>query len=237
MKKALSIPALWARMTFWGGAGIILAAFGLELGLLAHGLDDVRAGTLLSFSELTDGAGLEVVCRVAFLIMAVFLLLSVRAKRETLGRLRVSETASALWYAAVALGWLITLHAAELGGVLAGYGLFLRAVDPGVVSGQTLMLASYLDPALHGLMPLADWLAGAALAVLTLSLALTLAVDTAMMRRGRLFPFGSAVLAALWELNFGRFGAGTSVFCLIAAVAVGGLELWSLLAAGRGESQ
>ncbi len=237
MKKALSIPALWVRMTFWGGAGIILAAFGLELGLIARGLDGVRAGSVLSFSELLDGAGLETVCRVAFPLLAVFLLLWARAKRETLGRLRVTETAVALWYAAVALGWFILLHAAELAAVLVGYELFLRAVDPAVVSGQTLMLASYLNLAFHGLMPLSDWLAGVSLAVLTVSLALTLASDTAMMRRGRLFPFGSAVLTALWELDFGRFGAGTSVFCLIAALVVGGLELWSLLNAGKGESQ
>lgn len=237
MKKALSIPALWVRMTFWGGAGIILAVFGLELGLLARGVAGVRAGAVLSFSELADGVGLETVCRLAFPLLVVFLLLSARAKRETLGRLRVSETAIALWYAAVALGWLITLHAAELAAVLVGYGLFLRDVDPAIVSGQTLMLASYLDPTLHGLLPLSDWLAGVSLAVLTVSLALTLASDTAMMRRGRLFPFGSAVLAALWELDFGRFGAGTSVFCLIAALVVCGLELWSLLTAGKGESQ
>ncbi len=239
MKRTLSIPALWVRMTFRGAVGIIAVMAAVELILYRRLLPDVAAGHITLFSAFTDRMYLTYIFRAAVALMFFWLVLSCRAESATMGRLSVSQAGSTVWYAAVVLCWFVILYAAQIGTVRVACRWFYGAVDPAAVSGQSLMIACYESTALHGLLPLSDWLAGVTMAVLFTGLSVSVAVDTHAMRRSGGFPLVSGILAAVTELMFGRFGAGVHWVVLAGAVLLTAYQIVRLVlmavSAGRGD--
>ena len=240
MKRKLSVPLLWVRMTLWGALGIVAAMMVAAL-ILYHGglsrvpreqLTSVTGQVVSTFAELTDRAGIYYVFQAARLLMPLWLLLACRTRNETMGRLAVSEIEIAAWYALTVLGWLLILLAAQLGTVLIAFALFKKTVYPGMLSGQSLVIAFYDSKALHGLLPLSDWLAGAASVLLTAGLAVSMAVDADTKRDGG-FPLASLVLTAAWLLTFGLYGGTVHWFVMGGTVIVTAAQIAALIRCAR----
>ncbi len=202
MKRKLSVPALWVRMTFRGAVGILIVSLCAQLLLFRLRLSGAAAGEA-AFSDVVEGAFVKYVYRASFALMFFWIFRASRASFLTTARLDVSEASLAMWHAAVTLGWFVILMAAQTGAVLIGYRWFLGAADPAAVGGQTLVIACYENRTLHSLLPLSDWLLFADVLLLHLALAFSMAVDVHTMRRGGRFPALSGVLAATVEILIG----------------------------------
>lgn len=240
MKRRLSIPALWVRMTLWGAVGIVAVMTVAALLLYYGGLsqvprerpDSVAGVVIATFAELTDKTGIYYVFLAARLLMPLWLLFACRTRGATMDRLAVSELETAAWYALTALGWLMILLAAQLGTVLVAFALFKNTVYPGVVSGQSLAIAFYDSKALHGLLPLSDWLAGAASVLLTAGLCVSLAVDVDTKRDGG-FPLASLLLTAAWVLTYGLYGGGVHWAVMGGTAIVTAIQIIALIRRAR----
>ena len=239
MKRRLSIPALWVRMTLWGAAGIVAVMMIAALLLYRGGLSQVpreAAGLtgkeIATFAELTDKTGIYYVFLAARLLMPLWLLFACRTRGATMDRLAVSELETAAWYALTVFGWLMILLAAQLGTVLIAFGMFKNTVIPNALSGQSLAIAFYDSKALHGLLPLSDWLAGAASILLTAGLAVSLAVDADTKRDGG-FPLASLVLTAAWLLTFGLYGGTVHWVIVGGTVIVTAMQIVTLIRCAR----
>ncbi len=208
MKRKLSIPALWVRMSFWGAVGIVLAAFCVQLLLLRLSLSGAASGA--AFSDVVEGAFAKYVFRAAFALMYFWILISSRGSDLTLGRLYVSGVSLVLWQGAVILGWFVLLLAAQIGAVLVGFRWFLGVMGP-AAGRQTLLIAFYQSPTLHSLMPLSDRLLLADDLSLLLSLAFATAVDVHLMRRDGRKLILSGLLAAEMEILVGLSLFGSSL--------------------------
>ena len=223
MRKHLSILGLWVRSTFWGAAAVLAVTVAAQLGLLWRQLGTVRAGEISRFAELVGRSRINLVYAAGLTVLWVWLLyVGCAAKRNTLGRLSVSETGVTLWHAACCVGWLVVFRAVQVAVVLAGYRMYLGVADPALVSGQTLYLACWQDGLLHWLLPLRDrWTAaGVALGVLVLGLAT--AVDGGGQRQERrLSGFRSYLSWAILALGpvFGEGNMPWGLMLVLAAVA------------------
>ncbi len=204
MKRKLSVPVLWVGMTFRGAVLILFVMLASELVLLGLQMPRVSAGEILLYSDMVESAGVKYVYRAALALMFFRVFYACRASSLTVGRLSVSEVALALWNAAVILGWFAILYAVQILTVLIGYRLFLGAVDPAAVSGQSLMIACCESPTLHSLLPLMHRKLLAVNVLLYLALGFSMAVDVHSLRHGGRFPIVSGLLAANIELLVGQ---------------------------------
>ncbi len=207
MKRKLSIPALWVSMTFWGALGIIvltaaseLIGFGIAIPKL---IPENQAYYMALYSDAVENVGVKYFYRAAVALLFFWTFYSCRARAATVSRLSVSEGSITMWHAAVIAGWFLSLLASQLGVIYVSYGWFLKAVDPAAVSGQSLMIAFYESSTLHWLIPLADWPLLLTNAALYLSLVLSMAVDSDLLRYGGRVPMVSGILAATLEAFFG----------------------------------
>ena len=223
MKRRLSIPALWVRMTLWGAAGIVAVMMIAALLLYRGGLSQVpreAAGLtgkeIATFAELTDKTGIYYVFLAARLLMPLWLLFACRTRGATMDRLAVSELETAAWYALTVFGWLMILLAAQLGTVLIAFGMFKNTVIPNALSGQSLAIAFSESPAL----------------LLTAGLAVSLAVDADTKRDGG-FPLASLALTAAWLLTFGLYGGTVHWVVMGGTVIVTAMQIVTLIRCAR----
>lgn len=237
MKKKLSIPALWVRMTFWGGLLIPLVMAAGELVLFRLGLKSVLVGNVALFADFADKGWIGILFRAALAALFFWLLFSSSAHHATLGRLSDSELSCALWHALVCLGWFIVLLGAQIGTILIAYSWFRGAVSSTAVSGQSLAIAFYANKTLHSLLPLSDWLSGVMEAALYVTAAFSIAVDSHLQRFGRKLPFASGVAVAILELSIGGYWANERWYAIVVCAVVLLTEALRLSrSAGRGDA-
>lgn len=207
MKRKLSIPALWVSMTFWGALCIIILMAASELVGFAVAIPKLipedRTYYMVLYSDAVENLGVKYFYRAALALLFFWIFFSCRARAATVSRLSVSEGSITMWHAAVIAGWFLALFAAQLGVIYVSYGWFHKTVDPSAVSGQSLMIAFYESPTLHWLIPLADWPLLLADAAIYMSLILSMAVDSHLLRHGGRVPMVSGILAAVLEVFFG----------------------------------
>lgn len=211
MRKHLSVLGLWIRGTFLGAVGILALTAAVELGLVWWRLEAVRAGEISGFAALVDQSRIRFVFAAGLTgLWAWLLYVGSAARRNTLGRLNVAEEKITLWHAVCCVGWLCVFWAVQIAVALAGYRMFLGAVDPAAVSGQSLYLACYQDGLLHWLLPLDDLWSAAELVLSVLTLGFTTAVDGSCQRRRRRLSDITSLMALLFLVLFPMVGGKPS---------------------------
>lgn len=241
MKRKLSIPALWVSMTFWGALGIIILMAASELVGFAVVIPKIipegQKYYMVLFSDTVESVGVKYFYRAAITLLFFWIFYSCRARSATVSRLSVSETSMTLWHAAVIAGWFLVLLASQLAVIFISYGWFLKTVDPLAVSGQSLMIAFYENFTLHWLMPLADWPLSLTVAALYLSLALSMAVDCRLLRRGGHVPMVSGILAAVLEVFFSSRNEKYLWMLIAVAVALAVVQTVRLIKSSKEEDE
>lgn len=231
MRKYLSVMGLWVRGAFWGAVGIIAAMAAAELAVLRYRLSEA-AGNLTTFSAFASAAGIRAVFLPALGLLIVRLVTAVRSGRNTLGRLSVSMTVSALLYSLCSLLWLVIFWAAQIAVLLTAYRWFHGAVDPAMVSGQSLMISFYSSEEMHWLIPLADIRLWIAVISLGLSLSLCIGVDALMLWNGGGFPMSTVAMGTAAVIFY---GTGADLAVITVSVVLSAVQILRLVQGVRGE--
>lgn len=191
MKKHVSILAMWA--------GNNLRQVGILLGLMAA----LEAALFAIQMVRLPGAALEQVLRGVPAVSAVtlqFLMFFLcysgdeeKAVGYALGRLSVREETAILWKgvynaACLLLFWAVQTVIAVL---LARW--YAASLDPASRTAQTVFLAFYRVPFLHGLLPLEEWAGYVRNLLLVLGLGLESGATAYRWRRGGRFPLAFAM--------------------------------------------
>ena len=162
MKRYLSILMPAARLTLWKALGIVLLTAGAEAALFFAAMRSWSVEDPPILEALIQRSHISLVFAGGLLLLCGALVLPGLERGAktgyTLRRLSVREsTLTLLWGAQNAL-LLLFYWASQLTILLALSQWFFHTAEPGTVSHQSLFLACYRSPYLHGLLPLEDWL-------------------------------------------------------------------------------
>lgn len=232
MKKYLSVFAMLARGSFWRVLVLLCLMAAVQCTLFLQRLQNElalyesrvqqfadEAAEAARLEELIGGSAVHWSFGAAFLLICIVLSLpgcGYGAKcGYTFGRLNISERAVFVMQALYNAMMLFVLWAAEILICLFLCRAYVTAVDPSLVSHQTVGIAFYRDNFLHSLLPLADITVWIRNVIMIIVLALAAASFPYKQRRGK-FAADIVSYALLTVIFFTRsVGDGFNTFITV----------------------
>lgn len=212
MRRYLSVWMLYVKSSIYRAIGMIVIMAALQTALFWYVLRLARTAAaageeLCGYAVTVETVFLE--SRICWVFAAAFVLLSVvlmgactgsgSVTGYTLRRLRISDKGVFLAQTAANACFYLLLLAAE---ILVTFALAsLYTAQPELyVTNQTIPLAYYRDPFLHGLLPLSDWFCLIRNVLMWLGLSVAAACYPVLRRRGKVVPEAILWIAAtlLW---------------------------------------
>ena len=221
MRAVGSILMPQARLTLWKALGLLLAAGGAEALLFFRALEGWAGSGAPTLEELLGQSRLSLVFALGLLALCALLVLPgvERGSRTgyTLRRLSLEERKITLLWGGLNALVVLLYWVGQLAVVLLLARRFLHTALPGTVTGQSLFLACYRSPYLHGLLPLEDWMVLARNLLGCAALGLSAAALPFHWRHGRR-AFSTLPLAAAAAFAFPAALGRLSIHALQAVV-------------------
>ena len=205
MKKHLSVLGLFVRSSLLRILGVIVLSSLVQTGLFAYTMHS-------TFSSGDPVWGLESIVsdsRIAFVFAAAFLLLTIQLvsacsaystkTQYTLSRLSVTQKAVFFWQTAANCLFYLLFWTIEVIVVFLCALYFAHIADPSAISNQTVFLAFYRQPFLHGLLPLDQ---------------------TSIYIRNIMLVLGLGMSAAVFSFRQRRKGLGLELYILAPLVCI-----------------
>ncbi len=193
MKKHLSVWMLHARSTLYKALLVSLAAVAVQVMLFAQELKSMELPAQAGLESVFSQAYTAPVAALAFVLLLVALVYGAGYDRQrtdlVIRRLRISESAFALWQALHIECCLLLFWALQVAVALACSMGYLQRWDP--AGTQTLFLAFWRQPWLHAILPVMAPLRWVRNLLLLAALALAAAAHARLRwngRRGWLLP-------------------------------------------------
>lgn len=198
MNKHLSVLAMWARSNLRRVLVLLGLMAVLEAALFAVQLGRLSGGALEEILK-----GVPVIAAITLQVYMFFLCYSGDEEKGVgyvLGRLSLREETAILWKGVCNAVYLLLFWAVQAVLAVLFAQWYAASLDPARGSAQTVFLAFYRVPFLHGLLPLGEWTGYVRNLLVVLGLGLESGAAAYRWRRGGRFPlaFAMELLALLY---------------------------------------
>ena len=204
MNKHLSVLAMWARSNLRRVLALLGLMAVLEAALFAVQLGRLSGGALEDILK-----GVPVIAAITLQVYMFFLCYSGDEEKGVgyaLGRLSIREETAILWKGVCNTAYLLLFWAVQTVLAVLFAHWYAAGLDPASRTAQTVFLAFYRVPFLHGLLPLGEWTGYVRNLLVVLGLGLESGAAAYRWRRGGRVPLAFAM--EILALTFFAKGPG-----------------------------
>ncbi|MCI9316996.1 MAG: hypothetical protein HFF67_03035 [Oscillospiraceae bacterium] len=204
MNKHLSVLAMWARSNLRRVLALLGLMAVLEAALFAVQLGRLSGGALEDLLK-----GVPAIAAITLQVYMFFLCYSGDEEKGVgyaLGRLSIREETAILWKGVCNTAYLLLFWAVQTVLAVLFAHWYAAGLDPASRTAQTVFLAFYRVPFLHGLLPLGEWTGYVRNLLVVLGLGLESGAAACRRRRGGRFPLAFAM--EILALTFFAKGPG-----------------------------